>query len=75
MIRGLSGNQPGDPVRGVKAIVEAVESSDPPFNLMLGKASLKNARIKLDDLKAEFDKWADVSEGADFPETDVAQAK
>lgn len=74
-IRGYSGNQPGDPVRAAKAIVAAVESADPPFNLLLGKAALKNARIKVEDLKRDFDDWAEVSEGADFPETEAAQAK
>jgi len=74
-IRGYSGNQPGDPVRAAKAIVKAVEAEDPPFNLMLGRAALKNARLKLDDLKHDFDTWAETSEGADFPEAEAAQAK
>lgn len=68
MIRGYSGNQPGDPVRAAKAIVEAVESENPPLNLLLGRAALKNARLRLDTLKKDFDDWADVSEGADFPD-------
>jgi NAD(P)-dependent dehydrogenase (short-subunit alcohol dehydrogenase family) len=72
-IRGYSGNQPGDPVRAAKAIVQAVESDEPPFYFLLGKAALKNARLKLDALKADFDKWADVTEGADFPEEELAQ--
>jgi NAD(P)-dependent dehydrogenase (short-subunit alcohol dehydrogenase family) len=74
-IRGYSGNQPGDPVRAAKAIVQAVESTEPPYNLLLGKAALKNARLKLDELKKDFDAWAEVSEGADFPEAETAQAK
>lgn len=74
-IRGYSGNQAGDPVRAVKAIVAAVEAENPPFNLLLGRAALKNARTKLDELKSDFDAWADVSEGADFPEAETAQAK
>ncbi|HVE56434.1 MAG TPA: oxidoreductase [Pyrinomonadaceae bacterium] len=67
-IRGYSGNQPGDPVRAAKAIVEAVESENPPLNLLLGRAALKNARLKLESLQKDFDTWAEVSEGADFPE-------
>ncbi len=67
-IRGYSGNQPGDPVRAAKAIVQAVESENPPLNLLLGRAALKNARLKLDSLKQDFDNWAEVTEGADFPE-------
>ncbi|MEP6850324.1 MAG: oxidoreductase [Acidobacteriota bacterium] len=74
-IRGYSGNQPGDPVRAAKAIVQAVESSSPPFHLFLGKAALKNARLKIDELKKDSDTWAEVSEGADFPEAGSARAK
>ncbi len=73
MIRGYSGNQPGDPVRAAKAILSAVESENPPLNLLLGRAALKNARLRLDTLKKDFDDWAEVSEGADFP--DEAAAK
>jgi NAD(P)-dependent dehydrogenase (short-subunit alcohol dehydrogenase family) len=75
MIRGYSGNQPGDPVRAAKAIVQAIESENPPFNLLLGRAALKGARLKLEVLQKDFDTWAEVSEGADFPESELAQAK
>ena len=74
-IRGYSGNQPGDPVRAAKAIVEAVEAAESPFYLLLGKAALKNARIKLEALASDFDRWAAVTERADFPEAETAQAK
>ncbi len=73
-IRGYSGNQAGDPVRAAKAIVAAVEAKNPPKNLLLGKAALKGARLKLENLKEEFDAWAETSEGADFPETETAGA-
>ncbi len=72
-IRGYSGNQPGDPVRAARAIVEAVEADEPPFYLLLGKAALKNARLKLEALASDFDKWAEVTEGADFPEAELAR--
>jgi short-subunit dehydrogenase len=75
MLRGYSGNQPGDPVRGVKAIIKAVEAENPPLWLLLGKAALKGARLKLDNLKTDFDTWAETSEGADFPENELSAAK
>lgn len=75
MIRGYSGKQPGDPVRAVKAIIEAVEREDAPLNLLLGKAALRGARMKLDVLQEEFDTNAEITEGADFPETEAAQGK
>ncbi len=66
-IRNLSGNQAGDPVRAAKAIVSAINSENPPLRLLLGVAALKNARLKLEHLKTDFDNWAVTSEGADFP--------
>lgn len=73
-IRSYSGNQPGDPVRAAKAIVNAVESENPPHHLLLGKAALKNARLKLEELKADYDANAEVSEGADFPVETAAKS-
>ena len=67
-IRGYSGKQPGDPKRAAAAIIKAVESPNPPLNLLLGKAALKGARWKLDAMKKDFDAWADTTEGADFPD-------
>lgn len=74
-IRGYSGKQPGDPVRAVRAIIKAVESENPPLRLLLGKAALKNARLKLDELKTDYEAWAETSESADFPEEETAQGK
>ena len=67
-ISGYSGSQAGDPVRAAEAIVEAVSSPHPPLRLLLGKMALKTARAKLDALRQEFDAWAKVTEGADYPE-------
>lgn len=69
IIRGYSGNQPGDPERAAKAIIKAVESEHPPLRLLLGAAALKNARLKLDQLKTDFDAWEETTVGADFPPT------
>ncbi len=66
-IRGYSGNQPGDPVRAAKAMIAVTESPTPPLRLLLGAAALKGARAKLDELKTDFDTWAETTEGADFP--------
>ena len=66
-IRGYSGNQPGDPVRAAKAMIMVTETENPPLRLLLGVAALKGARIKLDELKQDFDTWAKVTEEADFP--------
>ncbi|HKZ68278.1 MAG TPA: oxidoreductase [Chitinophagaceae bacterium] len=66
-IRGYSGNQPGDPVRAVKAIVKAVESENPPLRLLLGAGALKGAHNKLAELQKDFDAWEEITLGADHP--------
>lgn len=67
-IRGYSGAQPGDPKRAAAAIIQAVEADKPPLRLLLGKAALQGGRGKIEMLAKDFDAWADVTEGADFPE-------
>jgi NAD(P)-dependent dehydrogenase (short-subunit alcohol dehydrogenase family) len=66
-IRGYSGNQPGDPVRAAKAMIAVTEADNPPLRLLLGAAALKGARAKVEELTHDFDTWAAVTEGADFP--------
>ena len=52
-IRGYSGNQPGDPVRAAKAMIQVTETEHPPLRLLLGAAALKGARLKLEELKQD----------------------
>jgi NAD(P)-dependent dehydrogenase (short-subunit alcohol dehydrogenase family) len=66
-IRGYSGNQPGDPVRAVKAIVKAVESDNPPLRLLLGKGALKGIRNKIAELQKDIETWEEVTIDADHP--------
>lgn len=66
-IRGYSGSQAGDPVKAALAMIQVTETENPPLRLLLGAAALKGARIKLDELKHDFEEWASVTEGADFP--------
>lgn len=68
-IRNYSGNQPGDPVRAAKAIIKVVETKEPPLRLLLGVAALKGARIKMDELKHDFDTWEETTVNADFPKS------
>jgi NAD(P)-dependent dehydrogenase (short-subunit alcohol dehydrogenase family) len=62
-----SGTQPGDPVRGVEAIILAVESPEPPLHLLLGRPAFDAAAAKFKEFSAEMEKWREVSLGADFP--------
>ena len=66
-LRAISGNQPGDPVLAVQAIVNAIESPNPPHHLLLGNDAYDAAVAKLETLRKEFSTWEKVSRGADFP--------
>jgi len=73
-IRAISGKQPGDPARAVKAIVQAVESPNPPHHLLLGNDAYEGAMAKLEELRKEFAAWEAVSRDADFPKVALGQA-
>lgn len=67
-LRGISGQQEGDPVLAAQAIVQAIQSSKPPRHLLLGNAAFDAAMAKLDELRKEFAEGDAVSRGADFPQ-------
>jgi NAD(P)-dependent dehydrogenase (short-subunit alcohol dehydrogenase family) len=71
-VRAASGKQPGDPVRAVKAIIEAVASGVPPHHLLLGNDAFEGAMAKLHELQAEFGAGELVARAADFPKSEAA---
>jgi len=66
-VRAASGNQPGDPVRAVNAVVAAVASGTPPHHLLLGNNAFDGAMAKLDELRKDFTAGEAVARAADFP--------
>ena len=66
-VQSYSGTQQGDPVRGVEAIIQAVESPEPPLHLLLGRPAYEMTAVKFKEFTAEMEKWREVSLGADFP--------
>ena len=73
-VRAVSGKQAGDPVRAVHAIVEAVESPNPPHHLLLGNDAYEGATAKLRELHEDFAAWETVSRSADFPKEEQGKA-
>jgi hypothetical protein len=49
------------------AMIKMVETENPPLRLLLGAAALKGARLKLEELKKDFDAWEETTVQADFP--------
>ena len=66
-VRASSGKQPGDPVRAVWAIVDAVASGHPPHHLLLGNDAFEGAMAKVDELRQDFTAGETNAHDADFP--------
>jgi NAD(P)-dependent dehydrogenase (short-subunit alcohol dehydrogenase family) len=62
------GKQKGDPLRAVHAMMQVVESPNPPLRLLLGASALQRLRGKLGNWEKEIAAWEQVTTGADFPE-------
>lgn len=57
------GHQPTDPLLAAEAVLLAVDSSDPPFRLVLGSSGVQRVREKLRQVQTEVARWEDVSCG------------
>ena len=53
----FDGPNAGDPRKGVKVIIEAVESENPPFRLPLGLFAYEAIEAKLEGVKQEIAEW------------------
>lgn len=61
------GIQEGDPERGASVIREVLDAFDAPLRLPLGAESVRNLKRAYVRALDDVDKWARVSESADFP--------
>ncbi|MEV4567126.1 oxidoreductase [Nonomuraea sp. NPDC049419] len=62
------GRQPGDPVRGARAVVAAIESGDAPQRLVLGGPGYDAVVGELESVLADVRAQEEVSRSADFPD-------
>ncbi len=68
VIKGYSGQQPGDPVKAAKAIITIVNSDEPPLRLALGKIAVDVIRNKIRSLEKELDQWEELGANTGFGE-------
>ncbi len=66
-LTNIAGKQAGDPERGAKAIVTAIDADRPPLHLVLGSDALRRTREKLATLSGELDSWRELSTSTDYP--------
>ena len=77
LLAGLAarnGRQPGDPSRLADAIVRLANESAPPLRFLAGSMAVSAAEQKLSGMRAELDKWRQLSAGTDgeFPAMSTA---
>jgi len=61
------GRQAGDPYRGVRAVVQAMNSTNPPRRIILGADGYEAVQGQLADMAAELRAFEAASRSADFP--------
>lgn len=62
----MDGKQPGDPDKAAAAMIQVVESDNPPLRLALGADAVGAIDEKLKSVKAELDAWKEVSVNTAF---------
>jgi NAD(P)-dependent dehydrogenase (short-subunit alcohol dehydrogenase family) len=69
---GGSGQQPGDPHKAALAMIQAVESNEPPLRLMLGADAYGLWEKKSADMNEELTTWREVGENTAYEGVEVA---
>jgi NAD(P)-dependent dehydrogenase (short-subunit alcohol dehydrogenase family) len=64
----MNGQQPGNPDKAAQAIIQAVESPDPPMRLALGSDAMRLIQEKLERVKMDLDAWQQVTVSTDYSE-------
>lgn len=60
-----SGKQLGDPLKAASAMLDVIESSNPPAHLLLGSDALALVRQKMELFSAESDRWEALTRSTD----------
>jgi NAD(P)-dependent dehydrogenase (short-subunit alcohol dehydrogenase family) len=55
------GNEPGDPVKAIKAMIAAVDSDAPPLRLALGADAVQGIEAKFHRLRKDMDDWRETA--------------
>lgn len=70
-IQEMDGKQPGDPNKAAEAMIQAVESDNPPLRLALGADAVETIEEKLESVKAELNAWKQVAIDTAFEGAEV----
>ncbi|MGH7999884.1 MAG: oxidoreductase [Brasilonema sp.] len=70
-LQDMNGKQPGDPKKAALAMIQAVDSDNPPLRLTLGADAVNAIDAKLESVKAELDTWKKIAVDTAFEEVEV----
>lgn len=65
-VDGMDGTQPGDPRKAASAVLEVLDSSDPPLRLALGDDAVDNIAAHHELLRADLTRWEGLSRSMDL---------
>lgn len=67
----MDGKQPGDPDKAAAAMIQVVNSPNPPLRLVLGGDAVQLIETKLDAVKTELEAWKQVAIATAFEGVEV----
>jgi NAD(P)-dependent dehydrogenase (short-subunit alcohol dehydrogenase family) len=65
-LRAADGNQPGDPARIARVLIDLAEHPEPPVHLLLGSDAVAVAAAQAGNLAASDERWRAVSESVSY---------
>ena len=65
-IQAYNGQQPGDPHKAARVIIQAAASENPPLHLPLGPLAIEAFRIKMQALEKEIAAWEKLASDTSF---------
>jgi hypothetical protein len=71
-VDGMDETQPGDPRKAARAILEILDSPDPPLRLALGNDAVDNIAAHHELLRADLAQWEKLSRSTDLQRAPLA---
>lgn len=65
-LQSISGDQPGDPLKGAQLIIEAALSENPPLRLPLGTLAIQIIRSKMKQVESDILAWETKSKQTNY---------
>jgi NAD(P)-dependent dehydrogenase (short-subunit alcohol dehydrogenase family) len=65
-LRSTRGEEPIDPVKVARVLLDVVEMAEPPLHLVLGRDAVERIRAGMEKQLAEDAKWAELGRSVDF---------